>query len=424
MKMKTFAIMLSAAALLFAAGCQKSPSGHEAGVPEAVVASFNEMYPGATDVNWSSKHSYWVADFDGSIASKAASSQSAGVNSAWYDSTGKWYMTELNGALDQLPEAVKAAFAASEYASWRVDDIDRIMREGMPIVYVIEVEGTKDGVQMEIDLYYAEDGVLVKEVVDEADGYDYWDYIPSRPASSVEDAVASLYPGAKIVDVEEDEGAVEVEIIDAERIFRELYFSRSLEWLMTKTEVRYNDLPAAVKNAFETSQYSSYMVDDIDSYIKAGGEEYYILELESRNGDVKLKITPDGTVSEAGYEDVELPYEGGGNISGNSMTSFIEGKYPGCRIEEAEEDDGYIKYDIFHDGKEKEVYFNGRGEWVWTQWDVRYQDLPAAVKQALSGYVIDDISYVETPSSVFYAVEVEGRGDDYTVRVSPEGNIL
>lgn len=424
MKLKRFALALSAAALFFAAGCEKTHSGPEAGVPEAVIASFNEMYPGATGVQWTSKYSYWVADFDGSIASKAASSQSSGVNSAWYDSMGKWYMTELNGALDLLPDAVKTAFASSEYASWRVDDIDKIIREGMPAVYVIEVEGTKDGVAMEIDLYYSEDGVLVKEVVDEEDGYDYWDYIPSRPTSSVEDAVASLYPGAKIVDVEEDDGAVEVEIIDAEKIFRELYFSRSLEWLMTKTEVRYNDLPAAVKNAFEASQYSSYMVDDIDSYIKAGGEEYYILELESRNGDLKLKITPDGTMSEAGYEDVELPYEGGGNVSGNSMTSFIEERYPGCRIDEAEEDDGYIKYDIFHDGKEKEVYFNGRGEWVRTEWDVRYQDLPEAVKQALSGYVIDDISYVETPSSVFYAVEVEGRGDDYTVRVSPEGNIL
>lgn len=423
MKMKSFAIMLSAA-LFFAAGCQKSPSGHEAGVPEAVVASFNEMYPGATGVQWSSKYSYWVADFGGSIDSKAASSQSAGTNSAWYDSTGKWYMTEMNGGLDQLPDAVKTAFASSEYASWRVDDIDKIIREGMQTVYVIEVEGMKDGVQMEIDLYYSEDGILVKEVVDEEDDYDYWDYIPSRPASSVEEAVASLYPGAKIVDVEEDDGAVEVEIIDADRIFRELYFSMSLEWLMTKTEVRYNALPAVVKSAFESSQYASYTVDDIDNYIKASGEEYYILEIESRNSDLKIKITSDGVVSEAGYEDVELPYQGGNNASGNSMTSFIEEKYPGCRIEEAEEEDGYVKYEIFHDGKEKEVYFNGRGEWVWTQWDVRYQDLPESVKQALSGYSIDDISYVETPSSVFYSVEVEGRGDDYTVKVTPDGQLI
>ena len=41
-----------------------------------------------------------------------------------------------------LPEAVRTAFAATEYAAapWSVDDVDMLEREGVETVYVIEVE--------------------------------------------------------------------------------------------------------------------------------------------------------------------------------------------------------------------------------------------------------------------------------------------
>lgn len=43
-----------------------------------------------------------------------------------------------------------------------VDEVERIQRNGLEDVYVIEVKNTVDGVATEIDLYYSKDGVLVK----------------------------------------------------------------------------------------------------------------------------------------------------------------------------------------------------------------------------------------------------------------------
>ena len=70
---------------------------------------------------------------------------------------------------DQLPEAVRKAFSASEYADWRVEDAERASRvRDSNRVYVLEVEKG----QTEYELFYAEDGVLIRAVVDADDNDD------------------------------------------------------------------------------------------------------------------------------------------------------------------------------------------------------------------------------------------------------------
>ena len=64
--------------------------------------------------------------------------------------------------LNELPGLVQNAFQTSEYADWRVDDIDKFERPA-GVFYLIEVE--KSG-QQDRDLFYDEDGTLLKNVVD------------------------------------------------------------------------------------------------------------------------------------------------------------------------------------------------------------------------------------------------------------------
>ena len=71
-------------------------------------------------------------------------------------------MTESDILFKNLPEAIQTAFAESEYKDWRVDDVDMLERVEMETVYVIEVEKSKQ----EFDLFYAEDGTLIKAVED------------------------------------------------------------------------------------------------------------------------------------------------------------------------------------------------------------------------------------------------------------------
>ena len=147
---------------------------------EAQAALF-QLYPNATDVNWSVKGEYVVADFN-----MAATRAAAGEYAAWFDNAGRWYMTTDSEILfDQLPAEVETAFGESEYSAWTVDEVERIQRNGLEDVYVIEVKNTVDGVATEVDLYYSKDGVLVKKLVDMDEDYDYSDYISGRRCGRV-----------------------------------------------------------------------------------------------------------------------------------------------------------------------------------------------------------------------------------------------
>ena len=123
-------------------------------VPETVKSAFEAKFPAVVKAEWEKKSGYYVAEF-----------RDNGLDmEAWYDSDAIWCMTEtdLRTDLNELPGLVKNAFETSEYMDWRVDDIDKYERPS-GIFYLIEVE--KSG-QQDRDLFYDEDGTLLKDVVD------------------------------------------------------------------------------------------------------------------------------------------------------------------------------------------------------------------------------------------------------------------
>ena len=128
-------------------------------VPENILSQFNTDYPDAQDVTWTQDGEYYTASFSEDGSSK---------NQAWYERDGRWGMTQYEIPFDRLPAAVAEAFAATEYgqagSEWRVDrEVDVLeRRDGTETIYIIEAErGESD-----VDLYYAEDGVLLKEILD------------------------------------------------------------------------------------------------------------------------------------------------------------------------------------------------------------------------------------------------------------------
>ena len=418
----TFFVSALAVSTCLATGCSDDEDGRPPvtnPVSAEVQASFAEQFPGARDVEWEVRGTYAVADFS------YADSQSGGwvSSTAWYSQTdGTWLMSEYDLRFERLPEAVKTAFQQSEYAGWHVDDVDLIRRDGVTLLYVVEVE---QGGQ-EMDLYYAEDGVLVKALADTDGRHDYSDLIPATPTGSVQEFIQSRYPGARIVEIDADDGLTEVELIDADHVLREAVFNRSGEWLYTQTEVRRADLPATVTDAWNASEYAAangYRLDDIDYYETASDGNYYRLELESRYGDVKLKVTPDGDLS------LFTP-TGGGTIVADTVDEAIQRLCPGAIVVEKDYDDGYLEVEIRHEGREKEMLFNGQNDWVLTRWDVAYRELPEAVLTAFrqseyAQWELDGITYTQTPTGEWYVLEVEDyRTDtDRYLRITPGGEI-
>ncbi len=418
----TFFVSALAVSTCIATGCSDDEDGRPPvtnPVSAEVQASFAEQFPGARDVEWEVRGTYAVADF-----SYADSQSGDWVSStAWYSQTdGTWLMSEYDLRFERLPEAVKTAFQQSEYAGWHVDDVDLIRRDGVTLLYVVEVE---QGGQ-EMDLYYAEDGVLVKALADTDGRHDYSDLIPATPTGSVQEFIQSRYPGARIVEIDADDGLTEVELIDADHVLREAVFNRSGEWLYTQTEVRRADLPATVTDAWNASEYAAangYRLDDIDYYETASDGNYYRLELESRYGDVKLKVTPDGDLS------LFTP-TGGGTIVADTVDEAIQRLCPGAIVIEKDYDDGYLEVEIRHEGREKEMLFNGQNDWVLTRWDVAYRELPEAVLTAFrqseyAQWELDGITYTQTPTGEWYVLEVEDyRTDtDRYLRITPGGEI-
>lgn len=418
----TFFVSALAVSTCIATGCSDDEDGRPPvtnPVSAEVQASFAEQFPDARDVEWEVRGTYAVADFS------YADSQSGGwvSSTAWYSQTdGTWLMSEYDLRFERLPEAVKTAFQQSEYAGWHVDDVDLIRRDGVTLLYVVEVE---QGGQ-EMDLYYAEDGVLVKALADTDGRHDYSDLIPATPTGSVQEFIQSRYPGARIVEIDADDGLTEVELIDADHVLREAVFNRSGEWLYTQTEVRRADLPATVTDAWNASEYAAangYRLDDIDYYETASDGNYYRLELESRYGDVKLKVTPDGDLS------LFTP-TGGGTIVANTVDEAIQRLCPGAIVIEKDYDDGYLEVEIRHEGREKEMLFNGQNDWVLTRWDVAYRELPEAVLTAFrqseyAQWELDGITYTQAPTGEWYVLEVEDyRTDtDRYLRITPGGEI-
>lgn len=412
---------------LLTAGCEKDEMGGSSGIdgvsPQA-LASFEKLYPGAENVRWSVKGDYAVATF---YMEQTRATASVANHSAWFENNGgAWSMTETDMSYEGLPQEVKTAFETSEYKeqNWHVEEVDMLSRGGNveETVYVIEVE--KSG--REMDLFYSPQGDLLRTVADAGDDYDYEDFIPAKPAGEIESWIAAQYPGSRIIDIDREEEGTEVELIDADRIKRELVFDRTNKWLYTKTELYRNQLPENILAAWAASQYAEskgYRLDDTDHYLTASDGEFYRLELESASGDVKIKITPDGKVSSYEHSDT------GSQVS-TEVDAFIQSKYPGAVILEKDTDNGYLEVEIRHDGREKELLFNGAGQWLRTSWEIRYAELPQAVKDAISGsdytnWQFDGADFVQTSEGEWYAVELEDERTDreVTLRVTEKGEI-
>ncbi|MDR0659690.1 MAG: PepSY-like domain-containing protein [Prevotellaceae bacterium] len=281
--MKTKLLLLAALVIGFTFSIQSCNDDDNHGINNSAVENaFAAKYPSINRVDWEIKGNYYVADF-----------WLNGLEcEAWFTWDGDWQLTETDITFDQLPAAVKTAFGQSEFASWRIDDVDMLERKDMEVAYVVEVE---QGNQ-EYDLYYAADGTLIKAVLDTDN--DSGSYLPTSLPESISTYISTNYPSAKIIEVEREYGgAYEVDVIDG-AAHKKLRFTSAGEWIYTKTEdILQVNVPQNVLTALQNSEYGSYAIDDID-YYETPTESYFLFELELGSAEIDVKVTLDGVVTE------------------------------------------------------------------------------------------------------------------------------
>ena len=431
--MKKFLLFCTCACTLLGslASCNNDDQGNHTGnadnIPQAVLQEFNTLYPDASNVSWTVRNDHAVANFY--LTADTRSVNNATNHTAWFEWSGKWGMTEIETRFDNLPQAVKEAFQASQYAGWQVDrEVDILRRNNdNETLYVIEVSQG----ETEVDLYYTADGILVNEIIDAEADKDYHEFLPQQPAGSITTWLDERYPGHRIVDIDREDGGTEVEIITADGMKCEVLFGSNQQWMYTKTEYNRRHLAQVPESILAflraTENYpGDNAIDDIEKYELSDGSTFYNFELEDRfDNDYNIYINETGVI-----ERPTLPGISTGGGSGihvdDAIRQLIDERYPGAIVVEKDYDDGYLEVDIRHDNQEKELLFNGRHEWIRSEWEVR--QLPDAVMNAVTqgGYTLDDrdFDYVETATNSWYEVEVRQGWQEMKLYIAPDGNIF
>ena len=161
--------------------------------------------------------------------------------------------------------------------------MDRVNTE---TVYVIEIERG----ETEYDLHYLSNGILIKAQLE--DGNDN-PYLPEQIPAGIESKVKAMYPNAVIIEMDRDNGNIEVDIID-QNIGKEVVFNSANEWIYTSWKIRPNTLPYVVK-AVITTNYPDYEIDDVDFYETPAGN-YYDIEVEKGDKDLHVKVSERGEI--------------------------------------------------------------------------------------------------------------------------------
>lgn len=416
-------------------------------VSAAVQEAFAARYPGAANVTWSLRGEYAVASFTPAAATYAPAW--GGSSNAWFENrNGAWNMTETDIDFASLPAAVREGFEASKYgdeALWSLTgDVDRLERrdvmlptaEGSAVVvYVLEVRSAvSGGTVTTVELYFSPEGILVGEVADAEDD-DYEGQLPQQPAAGISEWLQRhiVEKGGRVLEIDAEAGGTEVEaVLEGRKL--ELWFDKAQAWVYTRTDYYRRDLTGAIPSEILAALRSSehYTTDEaIDEIEKVetnaanGSRTWWKFELETRWDEVDVYVDQSGLL--AGRPELD-PGQGGSEPSLDEVAAFIAQQYPGARIVGRDYDDGLLEVEILHENILKELLFNGRREWLRTEWELPASQLPAAVMAGIAagGYVLDDdeADFVQSPSQSCYEVEVRKDYIEYKLRIDPQGTIL
>ena len=156
--------------------------------------------------------------------------------------------TEINFGL--LPEPVRLSLNGGEYKNWKPTDFDKLERSNAATVYVIEVEQG----EQEVDLYYTEDGVLLKAVPDDDNDNNFQ---PVVIPQAISDAINEMYPGATMLEFDQEKNGFEVDILH-NNIYKDVYFNTENQWISTEWEIIQLMILILLKNRKVLSMYSTW----------------------------------------------------------------------------------------------------------------------------------------------------------------------
>lgn len=91
------------------------------------------------------------------------------------------------------------------------------------------------------------------------------------------------------------------------------------------------------------------------------------------------------------------------NVWNTQLPELVQVQYPGAVIKGAERNPSGYEVEVLIDGRDAEVFYNTKYQWLYTERDINYNELPEAVVESVSkdGYSVyqaEDIDLIETAS--------------------------
>lgn len=248
------------------------------------------------------------------------------------------------------------------------------------------------------------------------------------PDEAVLKAFDTKYPGVKQVEWETKHEYKVAEFKNGS-YETEAWFDISGNWAMTETDIPYSQLPQAVQTSFKSSEYTDWKVEDVDKLERPAIETLYIIEVEKGEAEADLHYTQEGVLvkiitDKDNNENEYLP----GTLP-EAIQTFLTQKYPGYVLLDFDREAMGIEVDIMDGSIHKEVLFNSTSEWISTEWEIRQNQLPELIANALKNseyaqYRIDDIDIMEKPAGLFYVFELEQGNKKIIITIDSNGTIL
>ena len=118
--------------------------------------------------------------------------------------------------------------------------------------------------------------------------------------TSLRNAFYDKYPTAVDVEWEKKRGYAVADFTLPGQGECEAWYKKGGEWVMTKYDIKYSELPQAVRQAFESEYGAQTPVDDVERVERNTGDVIYFIEATIVvNGyltDIYLDYAPDGTL--------------------------------------------------------------------------------------------------------------------------------
>lgn len=118
----------------------------------------------------------------------------------------------------------------------------------------------------------------------------------SRIPADVTKAFEDKYQGAELDEWEfSDESGFYQAEFEMDRKEYEAYFTSDGEWVYTERDIKKSDLPQAVLDAIQNSEYSDWEIDDVEEHDTAANGLIYEIELEKRGqNNIYMYFSPEG----------------------------------------------------------------------------------------------------------------------------------